>query len=49
MFIVYPSIEKSLEEREGEIILNFTFGQDDCRKSNFTGPNSSKTFLLEIS
>ena len=31
------------------ILENFTFGQDDCRKSDFARPNSSKAVLLEIS
>ena len=55
MFIVYLSFEKSVEERKGEMkyffwksSLKFTFGRDDCRKSDFAKPNSSKVVLLEI-
>ena len=29
--------------------LKFTFGQDECRKSDFVRSNSSKAVLLEIS
>ena len=29
--------------------LNFTFAQDNCRKSDFVKPNSSKAVLVEIS
>ena len=53
-FIVYPSFEKSLGEREGEIknimkfSLNLPFGQDDFRKSDLARPNSSKAVLLKI-
>ena len=29
--------------------LNFTFGQDDCRESDYARPNWNKPVLLKIS
>ena len=41
-FIIYPNIFR-------RSALNFTFGQDDCLKSDFARPNSSKAVLVETS
>ena len=52
-FTVYLSFEKSLEEQDDQMkyiyrksFLNFNFSQNDCLKSDFAWPNSSKLVLL---